>query len=153
MTLYDLSYQIRGAIFDVYNELGPGLLESVYEKSLLIELKKRGLKVESQVAFQVLYKGIELGLQQRLDILVNDLVVLELKSVELLLPVHHKQLISYLKLTHKPLGFLVNFNTDSIMQSIVRIANDKTNPELAKRKKNLHADIADNADIGEVSDK
>lgn len=152
MTLYELSYQVRGAIFDVYNELGPGLLESVYEKALLIELKKRGLKVENQVAFHVLYKGIDLDLQQRLDVLVNDLVVLELKSVEVLLPVHHKQLISYLKLAQKPLGFLVNFNTESIMKSIVRIANDKTNPELAKRKKDLHADIADNADISEVSD-
>ncbi len=102
----------------------------------MIELKKRGLKAESKVVFQVLYKGIELGLQQRLDILVNDLVVLELKSVELLLPVHHKQLISYLKLTRKPLGFLVNLNSDSIAKSIVRIANDKTNTELRNKLEN-----------------
>lgn len=132
MTLYELSYQVRGAIFDVYNELGPGLLESVYEHALMIELKSRGLKVVDQVEFKVLYKGTDLGLLQRIDLLVNDLIVIELKSVEALLPVHHKQLISYLKLTGRPLGILVNFNTDNIVNSIKRIANDKTNPELAR---------------------
>jgi len=134
MTINEISYQIRGAIFDVYNELGPGLLESVYEHALIIEMKLRGLKVVNQVAFDVIYKGIELGLQQRIDLLVNDLIIIEVKSVETLLPVHHKQLISYLKLLNKPLGILVNFNTDSIPNSIKRIANDKTNPELSGSK-------------------
>ncbi|KAF5034297.1 PD-(D/E)XK nuclease superfamily protein [anaerobic digester metagenome] len=128
MVLQDVSYQIRGSIFDVYNELGPGLLESVYEKALIIEMRCRGLKVQNQVMFEVLYKGSSLGTQQRLDILVNDQVIIEIKSVEALQPVHHKQLISYLKLTGKPLGFLVNFNTDRIRESIKRVVNDKKHP-------------------------
>ncbi len=130
MTLNEISYQIRGAIFDVYNELGPGMLEAVYESALAIEMKHRGLKVERQIAFEVLYKGSDLGLQQRMDFLVNDQVILELKSVETLLPVHHKQLISYLKLTRKPLGFLINFNTDKIVTNIKRIVNNIENPKL-----------------------
>lgn len=134
MTLNEISYQIRGAVFDVYNELGPGLLESVYERASMIEMRHRGLRVQNQVAFDVLYKGEDLGIQQRIDLLVNDQVVIELKSVEKLLPVHHKQLISYLKLAQKPLGLLVNFNTNLIAKNIIRIVNDKNNPELSSSK-------------------
>ena len=130
MNLNEISYQIRGAVFDVYNELGPGLLEKVYEQALIIELLNRGLHTENQVPIEVLYKGFDLDLQYRLDLLVNEQVVIELKSVETLLPVHHKQLITYLKLTKKPLGFLINFNTDSIKDNIIRIANDKSHPDL-----------------------
>lgn len=136
MKLEEITYQIRGAIFDVYNELGPGLLESVYERALMFEMKHRGLNLQNQVAFDVLYKGASLGIQQRIDILVNDQVVIEIKSVERLLPVHHKQLISYLKLTGKPLGFLVNFNTHVITDNIIRLANDPNNPELQARTGN-----------------
>ena len=130
MNLNEISYQIRGAVFDVYNELGPGLMENVYEKALIIELLNRGLQVENQVPIEVLYKGVDLGLQYRLDVLVNKQVIIELKSVEILLPVHHKQLITYLKLARKPLGFLINFNTESIKDNIIRIANDKSHPDL-----------------------
>ena len=130
MSLNEISYQIRGAVIDVYNELGHGLMESVYEKSLIIELLNRGLHIENQVPIEVLYKGFDLDLQYRLDLLVNEQVVIELKSVETLLPVHHKQLITYLKLAKKPLGFLINFNTDSIKDNIIRIANDKSHPDL-----------------------
>ena len=130
MNLNEISYQIRGAVFDVYNELGPGLKENVYEKALIIELLNRGLHTENQVPIEVLYKGFDLDLQYRLDLLVNEQVVIELKSVETLLPVHHKQLITYLKLAKKPLGFLINFNTDSIKDNIIRIANDKNHPDL-----------------------
>ena len=130
MSLNEISYQIRGAVFDVYNELGPGLMENVYEKALIIELLNRGLQVENQVPIEVLYKGFDLGLQYRLDVLVNKQVIIELKSVEILLPVHHKQLITYLKLARKPLGFLINFNTESIKDNIIRIANDKNHPDL-----------------------
>ena len=130
MNLNEISYQIRGAVFDVYNELGPGLMENVYEKALIIELLNRGLQVENQVPIEVLYKGFDLGLQYRLDVLVNKQVIIELKSVEILLPVHHKQLITYLKLARKPLGFLINFNTESIKDNIIRIANDKNHPDL-----------------------
>ena len=130
MSLNEISYQIRGAVFDVYNELGPGLMENVYEKALIIELLNRGLQVENQVPIEVLYKGFDLGLQYRLDLLVNKQVIIELKSVEILLPVHYKQLITYLKLAQKPLGFLINFNTESIKDNIIRIANDKSHPDL-----------------------
>ena len=130
MSLNEISYQIRGAVFDVYNELGPGLMENVYEKAFIIELLNRGLQVENQVPIEVRYKGFDLGLQYRLDLLVNKQVIIELKSVEILLPVHHKQLITYLKLAQKPLGFLINFNTNSIKDNIIRVANDKNHPDL-----------------------
>ena len=130
MSLNEISYQIRGAVFDVYNELGPGLMENVYEKALIMELLNRGLQVENQVPIEVLYKGFDLGLQYRLDLLVNKQVIIELKSVEILLPVHYKQLITYLKLAQKPLGFLINFNTESIKDNIIRVANDKNHPDL-----------------------
>ncbi len=130
MNLNDMSYQIRGSVFDVYNELGPGLLENIYEQALLIELNNRGLQVENQVPINVLYKGFDLGIQYRLDLLVNDQIILELKSVDTLLPVHYKQLITYLKIAKKPLGFLINFNTDSIKDNIIRFANDVHHPDL-----------------------
>ena len=130
MSLNEISYQIRGGVFDVYNELGPGLMENVYEKALIIELLNRGLQVENQVPIEVLYKGFDLGLQYRVDLLINKQIIIELKSVEILLPVHHKQLITYLKLAQKPLGFLINFNTESIKDNIIRIANDKNHPDL-----------------------
>ena len=126
----EISYQIRGAVFDVYNELGPGLMENVYEKAFIIELLNRGLQVENQVPIEVRYKGCDLGLQYRVDLLVNKQVIIELKSVEILLTVHYKQLITYLKLAQKPLGFLINFNTNSIKDNIIRVANDKNHPDL-----------------------
>ena len=126
----EISYQIRGAVFDVYNELGPGLMENVYEKAFIIELLNRGLQVENQVPIEVRYKGCDLGLQYRVDLLVSKQVIIELKSVEILLPVHYKQLITYLKLAQKPLGFLINFNTNSIKDNIIRVANDKNHPDL-----------------------
>jgi GxxExxY protein len=120
----DISYKIRGAVFNVYNTLGPGLLESVYEAALKYELQKENVKVESQVAVPVFYDEIKLDLGFRIDLLVNDKVIIEIKSVEALAPVHHKQLLTYLKLTDKKLGLLINFNTDNITQGIVRIVNN-----------------------------
>ena len=120
----DITYSIRGAIFKVYNTLGPGLLESVYEAALKHELKKEGLTVENQVAIPVIYDSINLDLGFRLDLLVNNKVIVEIKSVELLAPVHHKQLLTYLKLTNKKLGLLVNFNSDNISSGITRIVNN-----------------------------
>jgi GxxExxY protein len=120
MTENELSYKIRGAIFKVNNELGPGLLESVYVAALVHELKKENLEVRTEVPVPVFYDGVKLELGFRLDILVEDLVVIEVKSVESLANVHHKQLLTYLKLYNKKLGILVNFNTDSIANSIFR---------------------------------
>ncbi len=124
MTENEISYKIRGAIFKVSNSLGPGLLESVYEAALRYELDKEGLTVKTQVPIPVIYDDIKLDLGFRLDLLVNDKVIVEIKSVEILAPVHHKQLLTYLKLTDKKLGLLVNFNTDNIIGGITRIANN-----------------------------
>jgi len=124
MTENDISYKIRGAVFNVYNTLGPGLLESVYEAALKYELQKENIAVENQVAVSVYYDEVKLDLGFRIDLLVDNKVIIEIKSVELLAPVHHKQLLTYLKLTNKKLGLLVNFNTDNIASGIVRIVNN-----------------------------
>ena len=123
MNINEITYAIRGAIFAVYNELGPGLLERVYEKALALELKTSGLSFQTQVPIDVFYKGENLGLGYQMDILVEDTIIIELKSVESISDVHKKQLLSYLKLSNKPLGLLVNFNTTNLNANIVRIAN------------------------------
>lgn len=123
MTDNELTYEIRGAIFDVYNELGPGLLESVYEEALAFELKERGLNVERQVEVPIRYKGNELKTPLRLDLLIENQVIVELKSVEEMKPVFAKQLLTYLRLLNKRVGLLVNFSSNNIREGIRRIAN------------------------------
>ena len=123
MTDNELTYEIRGAIFDVYNELGPGLLESVYEEALAFELQKRGLRVDRQMEVPIRYKGNELKTPLRLDLLVNNQVIVELKSVEEMKPVFAKQLLTYLRLLDKRVGLLVNFNTSNLREGIKRIVN------------------------------
>ena len=123
MTDNELTYQIRGAIFDVYNELGPGLLESVYEEALVFELQQRDLQVARQMEVPINYKGNSLKTALRLDLLVENQVIVELKSVEEMKPVFAKQLLTYLKLLDKRLGLLVNFSSDNIRDGIIRIAN------------------------------
>ena len=124
MTENEISYEIRGAIFSVYNELGPGLLERVYQAALTYELKKRGLKVKVEVPVNVLYDCVKLDVNFRLDLVVENKIIVELKSVEELKKVHFKQLITYLKINNLKLGLLVNFNTNDITKSIKRIANN-----------------------------
>lgn len=123
MTEKELTYQIRGAIFDVYNTLGPGLLESVYEEALCFELKQRGLKVERQLEVPILYKGEKLKTPLRLDLLIENTIIVELKSVEEMKPVFAKQLLTYLRLLDKRVGLLVNFSSNNIMDGIIRIVN------------------------------
>ena len=123
MTDNEISYKIRGAIYNVYNALGPGLLESVYEAALCYQLRKEGLKVENQVRLDVMYDGVVLPVDFRLDILVEDSVIIELKSVEELKPIHHKQLMTYLRIANKHLGLLVNFSTNNINEGIIRKVN------------------------------
>jgi GxxExxY protein len=118
-----LSYIIRGTVFKVYNDLGPGLLESVYEAALEYELKAQNLNVKSQVGIPMCYKHIHFAAGYRLDLLVEDKVIIEIKSVENLMDVHHKQHLTYLKLLDKKLGLLINFNTATINKSIIRIVN------------------------------
>jgi len=126
MNLDDLTFRVRGCIFDVFKELGPGLLESVYEAALLFELLQSGLNVQAQVPVPVLYKSIQLELGFRLDLLVENNIIIEVKSVEVLHDVHKKQLLTYLKLTQKKIGFLVNFNSAHLKdkESIIRIVNN-----------------------------
>ena len=124
MTDNEITYQIRGAIYDVYVGLGPGLLESVYEEALVYELQKRGLKVERQKEVPIHYDGQLLKTQLRLDLLVEDRVVVELKSVKEMQDVFWKQTRTYLKLMDLKVGVLVNFNTDNILEdSIFRVVN------------------------------
>ena len=123
MTENEVTYEIRGAVYDVYKDLGPGLLESVYEEALCFELEQRGLKVERQVQVPVTYKGNVLKTELRLDLLVEDKVIVELKSVEEMKKVFSKQLLTYLRLMNKRVGLLVNFNTDDILKSMHRIVN------------------------------
>ena len=120
----DISYNIRGAAFKVHTALGPGLLESVYEVALAHELRKMGHDVKSQVGLPVVYDDIKLEIGYRIDLLVNDLVIIEIKSVDALADIHHKQLLTYLKLSGKKLGLLINFNVSSLKESIIRIVNN-----------------------------
>ncbi|MCR5588635.1 MAG: GxxExxY protein [Bacteroidales bacterium] len=121
----DLAYTIIGCAMNVYQKLGPGLLESVYQKALMIELDNACLLCEEEVPINVVYDGNNLGLGFRMDILVEDTIILELKSVSQLEKVHFKQLQTYLRLANKPFGYLINFNTDkfTIGNSIHRIKN------------------------------
>ena len=125
MEYEQMTYEIRGAIFSVFRELGPGLLESVYETALEYELKLSGYGVKTQVGLPVQYKGISLELGFRIDIVVDDLVIVEVKSVEALHDVHWKQLLTYLKLSRKKVGFLVNFNSSKLEDkvSLIRVVN------------------------------
>lgn len=125
MEINDITYKIRGAIFTVHNELGPGLLESVYEAALAFELIEMGLNVKTQLGLPVNYRNQKLELGFRLDILVNDIVIIEIKSVEILHDVHKKQLLTYLKLSGRKVGLLVNFNVAKLVdkESLIRIIN------------------------------
>ncbi len=124
----EITYQIRGAAFRVHTKLGPGLLESVYVAALKYELEKRELKVQSQVGIPMIYEEIKLDLGFRLDLLVEEQVIVEIKSVEVLNEVHFKQLMTYLRLSNKQLGLLINFNTNRLEDkiSIKRIINSHT---------------------------
>ncbi|MGR3857438.1 GxxExxY protein [Chryseobacterium indologenes] len=119
----EISFYIRKSIFSVYNELGPGLLEKVYEKVLALELKNNGLSVKTQVPIPITFKGVFIDSSFIADIIVEDKVIIEIKSIPEIINVHHKQLLTYLKLTKLKLGILVNFNTDYIDKSIIRKIN------------------------------
>lgn len=119
-----LSYKIVGCAIEVHKQLGPGLLESVYETCFVDELKIQGLKVERQVPVSILYKGKDLGTNLVLDLLVNNLIIVELKAVEVIIPVFKAQLLSYLKLTGKPKGLLINFHCENIKDHLVPLVTD-----------------------------
>lgn len=119
----ELSSLIIKAAIAVHRALGPGLLESVYQVCLMQELKDMGLKAEAQVAVPIIYKGNRLASDLRIDLLVEDMIVVEIKAVNDLHPIHTAQLLTYLKLTNKKLGLLINFNTTKLVDGLERVMN------------------------------
>lgn len=126
-TYNELTSQILSACIEVHRELGPGLLESVYEVCLLDELHRRGLRAEAQIKLPVSYKGQLLNKEFVIDILVEDLILLELKAIEILLPIHEVQLVTYLKLSGKKLGLLINFHVELLKNGVRRKINGNLN--------------------------
>jgi GxxExxY protein len=121
--LNHISFLIIQSAIQIHRVLGPGLLESIYRTCMIYELQKRGLKVVAEQLVPIRYAGLFFDGGYRLDLLVEDHVLVELKSVEIILPVHHSQLLSYLKLTGKPLGLLINFNVPVLIKGVTRKMN------------------------------
>lgn len=125
MDFDSVSYQVIRAALRVHSQLGPGLFEAVYKACLGHELQKAGLKVVAEVALPVIYDGVQLEIGYKIDLLIEDALIIELKAVESLAPLHRAQLITYLKLANKEVGLLINFNTPHLRQGIVRIVNSR----------------------------
>jgi GxxExxY protein len=123
--LNEISGRIIAAALKVHTAIGPGVLESVYQTCLLHELKKAGLAVQAQVPLSVLYDGLHLDSGYRIDLLVENTVIVEIKCVETLLPIHKAQLLTYLRLANKPLGLLLNFNVVHLRHGIKRVLNNR----------------------------
>ena len=119
------AYQIVACAIEVHKELGPGLLESIYEKCFVQELKIKGFDVKQQQKIPILYKGTNLECELRLDLLINDCIVVELKAVEQMIPLFKAQLLSYLKLLDMPKGLLINFNCETITSDLVSLVTEK----------------------------
>ena len=119
-----ISYRIIGAALDIHKSVGPGLLESAYENALVFELQEAGFEVKSQLALPFNYKGKHLDVGYRIDLMVENKVIVEIKSVENLLPVHHAQLLTYLRLSGRKLGLLINFNSSKLNEGIHRVVNN-----------------------------
>ncbi|SDW07294.1 GxxExxY protein [Flavobacterium degerlachei] len=120
----NLSYEITGFAIKVHKALGPGLLESVYEQCLKYELERNGYNVKQQLIVKIEYDGLDLESNLRIDLLVNDCIVVELKAIENVLPIHEAQLLTYMKLLEKPQGLLINFNTTNITKSMKPFVNE-----------------------------
>lgn len=123
MSENEIATSIVDAALKIHRKLGQGLLESVYQATLSFELQKRGLRVAQQVGLPVQYEGVKLDLGYRVDSIVEDKVIIEIKSVEALVPVHKKQLATYLRLTNLHLGLLLNFNVELMKHGIQRVVN------------------------------
>ena len=119
-----LSFEITGFAIKVHKKLGPGLLESVYEQCLKFELERNGYDVKQQVIVKIEYDDLELESTLRIDLMVNDAVIIELKTVENILPIHEAQLLTYMKLLEKPQGLLINFYTTNITKSLKPFVNE-----------------------------
>jgi GxxExxY protein len=125
--------KIIGAAIEIHRVLGPGLLESAYEECLCYELSQRQLPFRRQVALPVTYKGVKLACGYKMDLLVDDVVIVEFKTVETLLPVHSAQLLSYLRLAGKPVGLLINFNAAVLKSGLKRIVNQFSEDSASRR--------------------
>ncbi len=123
MTENEIATQVVDAAFKIHTRLGPGLLESVYQAVMAYELQKRGLRVIREQPIPVVYENVHLEMGFRADLVVEEKVLVELKSIKAIAPIHKKQLLTHLRLTSKRLGLLINFNTDLIKDGITRIAN------------------------------
>jgi GxxExxY protein len=123
MTENQIAAAVVDAAFKIHTTLGPGLLESVYESTLEYELRKRGLSVRRQIGLPVYYEGLKLELGYRVDLIVGDKVIIEIKSIEALAPIHKRQLLTYLRLANMRLGLLINFNVERIKDGIQRVVN------------------------------
>lgn len=119
-----LSYDIVGCAIKVHKELGPGLLESVYETCLAYELREKGFLVNQQISTKINYGKIEIETPLKVDLLVNDTIIIEIKTAEKILPVHQAQLMTYMKILKKPQGLLINFYTDNITKSMIPLINE-----------------------------
>jgi len=120
----ELAYKIVGCAIDVHKNLGPGLLESVYQSCLIDELRMAGLDVKSQIYIPIIYKGKNLGGTLKLELLVENVIIVELKAVDIMIPLYKAQLLSYLKLTGNPKGLLINFHCENIVESMVPLVTD-----------------------------
>ncbi|MBK8551210.1 MAG: GxxExxY protein [Ignavibacteria bacterium] len=121
----EICYRIVGCSIEVHKNLGPGLLESIYEKCMIEELKSNNLEVKSQVIIPIYYKGKDLNTILKIDLLVEGLVIVELKAVESMISLYSAQLLSHLKLTGKPKGLLINFNCQNITKQLVPIVTEE----------------------------
>jgi GxxExxY protein len=124
MTENEIATTVVDAAYTIHTRLGPGLLESVYETTLAYELTKRGLTVRRQQAMPVVYESVRMDIGFRADLIVADKVIVEIKSIEAVSPVHRKQLLTYLRLTDKRLGLLINFNVELIKGGLTRVVNN-----------------------------
>jgi GxxExxY protein len=132
--LDEISHRIMGAAIEVHRHLGPGLLESAYQSCLAFELKQLGLKLEEQKPLPVVYKEVKLDCGYRLDMVVEDEIIVEIKAIEKLLPIHDAQLLSYLRLARKKVGLLMNFHVPVLKNGLKRIVNEFPDAEWEKRQ-------------------
>ena len=132
--LDEISHRVIGAAIEVHRHLGPGLLESAYQSCLAFELKQLGVKLEEQKPLPVVYKQVKLDCGYRLDLVVEDEIIVEIKAIEKLLPIHEAQLLSYLRLAKKRVGLLMNFHVPVLKNGLKRIVNEFPDAEWAKRQ-------------------
>jgi GxxExxY protein len=133
----ELAERVIGAAIDVHRHLGPGLLESAYDECLCYELSRLGLRFERQVHLPVDYKGLHLDCAYRLDLVVEGVLIVELKAIEVLLPIHKAQLLTYLRAAQKHVGLLINFNVPMLKTGIKRVVNHYTGPAIAESPRDL----------------